>query len=531
MSATGTVGRYQILGELGRGATGVVYRAQDPAIGRMVAIKTIPLTATSPVDREEHLERLRREAQLSGRLSHPGVVTVYDFIENTESAYVCMELVEGESLAGALERRRRFSQQEVLQILRESAEALDYAHQQGVIHRDIKPGNILIREDGEAKITDFGVARAIADDATVTGTMHGTPAYMSPEQVHSRPAGGRSDQFSLGAVAYELLTGERPFPGDSMASIAYKVSSEPAVPPSILNTTLSPAVDGVFARVLAKDPTMRFASARDFVTDLGRSLAVTPGWEAKVRGECAANATTVSTPRLLRRRRNRSALYGTLAAVAIAGAILAIFWTASATRRPIAPDLAGIAKAPPPAPAEQKQPAALPPVPIIEPPPPSEIPIPAPAPLGRPSAEALQGMRYVYNVAIESVPGGATVHLDNLPLPVCVTPCRVALTPGMHSLKFERAGYRPRISELEVPGLSSVLVELEQREGTLLVKSKPPGASIFVDGRKWDQPTPTTLTLPVGLRQIVVRYEGFPTESRQVEIRDGALSTLEIDWR
>lgn len=530
MSMTGTVGRYQILGELGRGATGVVYRALDPAIGRMVAIKTIPITASSPQERELRLERFRREAQLAGKLSHPGVVTVYDLVENTDSAYLCMELVDGEPLSFALEAGHRFSQADVLRMLREAAEALDYAHQQGVVHRDIKPGNILVSAAGDVKIADFGVAKAISDDATVTGAMHGTPAYMSPEQMHSRPAGGRSDQYSLGVVAYELLTGERPFVGDSVASIGYKVGNEPPVPPSVLNPTVGSAVDATFSRVLAKDPTQRFASARDFVTELGRSLAASPGWEPKVRGECAQPGGGSSTSRrgFKRRRRRYTALYAAMVALGVAGLVAGVFWLAENARQPTIGTAKLRASLPAPAPAAQSEVA---PPPLIEPPKPSEISAPPPAPLDRPSAESLQGLRYVYNVAIDSVPSGATVHLDNIPMAICNTPCRVSVTPGMHSLKFDLEGYRPRISELEVPTLSSVFVVMERKEGTLLVKSNPAGAKVFVDGIEWGSVTPATLRLPVGARKITVSRDGYPDEIHEVVVRDGALATLDVLWK
>jgi serine/threonine protein kinase len=527
MSVTGAVGRYQILGEIGRGATGVLYRAQDPAIGRMLAIKTIPLSASSPEERELHLDRLRREAQLAGRLSHPGVVTVYDFLENTDSAYVCMELVEGESLARAMEARRRFSQADVLRILREAADALDYAHRQGVVHRDIKPANILLGAAGEVKIADFGVAKEVSEEATVTGTMHGTPAYMSPEQMHSRPAGGRSDQYSLGVIAYEMLTGERPFTGDSVASLAFKVGNESPAPPSALNPALSAEVDAVFARVLAKDPTMRFASVTDFVNALGRALAVSPGWEPKVRGECAARGAWLPGRLMKRRRKRYRALYSTAVILSVVGSIALFFWLAETSRRPTVST--AVPPVPtPPVPAVAKSDIAPPP--ILEPPPP---PAPAadPAGLERPSAEALAGMRYVYNVAIDSAPAGATVHLDNLPLPLCKTPCRVALTPGLHTLKFDYEGYRSRITDFEVPGLSSVFVVLEPKEGTVLIKSNPPGATIFVNGQEWESAAPAALRLPEGVHKIVLRREGFPDETHEVRVRDGALATLEVTWK
>ena len=140
-------------------------------------------------------------------------------------------------------------------------------------------------------------------------------------------------------------------------------------------------------------------------------------------------------------------------------------------------------------------------------------------------------MRYTYNVAIDSVPGGATVHLDNLPLALCTTPCRVALTPGRHALKFDHEGYRSRISDLEVPGLSSVFIVLERREGNVLVKSTPPGARIFVDGKEWESATPANLKLPEGVHKIIVRRDGFPEETHEVRVRDGALATLDVTWK
>jgi serine/threonine protein kinase len=191
------IGRYRILDELGRGATGVVYRAQDPAIGRIIAIKTIRLSDfTDASERERLRERLFREAQSAGMLSHPNIVTIYDIAEENGLAYIFMECVDGPPLEKVLNGAQPIPSENALSILRQTATALDYAHQKGIVHRDIKPANILIHERALAKITDFGVAKIMSQQMTQSGVMMGTPNYMSPEQVQGHAVDGRADQFS-----------------------------------------------------------------------------------------------------------------------------------------------------------------------------------------------------------------------------------------------------------------------------------------------------------------------------------------------
>src|SRR6202050_5384989 len=188
--------------ELGRGATGVVYRAQDPAIGRTIAIKTLRLSDfTDTTERERLRERLLRETQSAGMLSHPNIVTIYDIAEENGLAYIFMECVDGPPLEKVLNSQDPPLRGDVaLTILRQTATALDYAHKKGIVHRDIKPANILIHEDGTAKITDFGVAKIVSQQMTVAGTMMGTPSYMPPEQVQGAAVNGRADQFSLAVI-------------------------------------------------------------------------------------------------------------------------------------------------------------------------------------------------------------------------------------------------------------------------------------------------------------------------------------------
>ncbi|MBV8865405.1 MAG: serine/threonine protein kinase, partial [Acidobacteriaceae bacterium] len=214
------VGRYQIAGEIGRGAMGVVYKALDPAIGRTVAIKTIHLTDATEAERQSVGERLLREARSAGTLSHPNIVTVYDVLTQDEFAYIVMEFVPGPSLEEIIRQRQLPARDELLLYLRQVAEALDYAHRKGIIHRDVKPANIIISQPDPgaerppaerlAKITDFGVAKTISHEITQSGSVTGTPSYMSPEQIEGSVVDGRADQFSLGVVVYELLCGRKP---------------------------------------------------------------------------------------------------------------------------------------------------------------------------------------------------------------------------------------------------------------------------------------------------------------------------------
>jgi serine/threonine protein kinase len=291
------IGRYQILGELGRGAMGVVYRAQDPAIGRTIAIKTIRLSdLTDPGERERLRERLFREAQSAGILSHPNIVTIYDILEEGGLAYIFMEFVNGAPLEKLLTAAQSPDKNTLLSILRQTAGALDYAHKKGIVHRDIKPANIMIHEDGTPKVTDFGVAKILSQQMTQSGTMMGTPSYMSPEQVQGADVDGRADQFALAVIAYEMLTGERPFIADYLPSLLYKICREDFVPPQRLNTTLAPAVDGVFKRALAKEAKDRYPTCAECVDDLERACNMRTDWVPLARGTSLNMPTVGSRP-------------------------------------------------------------------------------------------------------------------------------------------------------------------------------------------------------------------------------------------
>src|SRR3984885_7326570 len=279
------IGRYLIVGELGRGAMGIVYRAQDPAIGRTVAIKSIRLLDLTDEDERERLrERLFREAQSAGILSHPGIVTIYDIAEENGMAYIFMEFVNGPPLEKMLRVEQTPDKGTLLSIFRQTAAALDYAHRKGIVHRDIKPANIMIHEDGTAKITDFGVAKIVSQQLTVAGTMMGTPSYMSPEQIQGGSITGRTDQFSLAVLVYEVLTGEKPFTAEYLPTLLFRIVREEPLPPQRLNTTLGPQVDQVLRKALSKKPEDRYETCVEFISALAVATNATPGWIRLPRG-------------------------------------------------------------------------------------------------------------------------------------------------------------------------------------------------------------------------------------------------------
>jgi serine/threonine protein kinase len=288
-------GRYEILTELGRGAMGIVYKARDPKINRVVAVKTFSLSGQPPEEELEYRERFFREAEAAGRLSHPGIVTVFDVGEEPETRcpYIVMEFVAGQSLDKLLLSRddRKLPADAALQIALELAEALDCAHGQGVVHRDLKPANILLTEDGHAKIADFGIAKLNFANATLAGRTLGTPAYMSPEQLNDEPVDGRSDIFSLGVILYTLLTGYRPFQGNSALTVAFKVVNRNPIPATILATELPPGLDYVISRAIAKDPSQRYQRGMEMVFDIQELREGREPWSKAKHPDSAPGAT------------------------------------------------------------------------------------------------------------------------------------------------------------------------------------------------------------------------------------------------
>lgn len=552
------IGRYRVTGELGRGAMGVVYRAEDPAIGRTVAIKTIRLNdVDDPKEREFLRQRLVREARSAGVLSHPGIVTIYDVQEHEGVGYVFMEFVDGPSLERVM-REHSMEPEQVISIIEQTAAALDFAHSRGIVHRDIKPGNIMLAQGNIVKITDFGVARFTSQQATLNGVVLGTPSYMSPEQITDRPTDGRTDQFALGVMTYQLLTGEKPFIGDSLASLMFKIVNDDLVPPQRLNPTLGPAADNVLKRVLAKDPAQRFGTCAEFARALRAAAEAQPSWHAMRQGavdqmetvaeSISAIAVPIPPPRVLHidepepeaapeaaaEPRQRSgwplviSFIGGITTIALlfVAARWLLFNNDSGSRQPVTvtaekpvneenkPSAMGPATAPPPQPPAAIDPGAKPPETA------TAVPSTSPGPA--------EGQDYVFHVA--TVPPGGRLIFDGTSNTACVAPCDVELPAGRHTLAVTLDGYRLQSRIFNLPQDKEVLIPLDRSLGTLTVRSSPSGATIVLNGQERREKTPASLTLPTGRYKLELIREGLRKQEHQIEVKDGVVANLDVTW-
>lgn len=263
-----TLGRYELLAELGKGAMGVVYRANDPLLDRLVAIKTVSMSL-DPQEMAEYETRFYQEAKAAGSLNHPNIVTIYDVGKSGNLAYMAMEFLPGDELRSLLAGGQPLPVARAVDISAQVAEGLAYAHQHGVVHRDVKPANIMLSVTGRAKITDFGIARMrSAEVKTQTGIVLGSPRYMSPEQVAGKRAEPRSDIFSLGVILYEMLTGRPPFTGEDVTSVMFQIMNLVPPPPSSINARVPEVLDFIVAKAIAKAVEDRYATADELAQDL-----------------------------------------------------------------------------------------------------------------------------------------------------------------------------------------------------------------------------------------------------------------------
>jgi serine/threonine protein kinase len=576
------IGRYQILGELGRGAMGIVYKAQDPAIGRTIAIKSIRLQElTDEAERERLRERLFREAQSAGILSHPGIVTIYDIAEEGGMAYIFMEFVNGPPLEKMLLTEQTPDKETLLSIFRQTAAALDYAHRKGIVHRDIKPANIMIHEDGTAKVTDFGVAKIVSQQMTQAGMMMGTPSYMSPEQVQGGAISGRADQFSLGVIVYEVLTGEKPFAAEYLPTLLYKIVREDPSPVQRLNPTLGPQVEPVMRKALGKTPDERYENCVDFINALATACNATPGWTPLPRG-ASQNMPTVGSgeglvaivepaavpamvkpleepapapppsqlpPLPQRRASSPREPSNVLRNVVLAAAGVAIACVAAFVA------IERFSEQP------RSDPPQQPPVTQSQPPPPpveevkKEVPAPgeAKADTAIPETPAKEEKKEEVKEEVKAIPAvrrdppsrtpvpsestfqlttnppGAEVIFDNDPATTCSSPCTVKLAVGRHTFVMRHSGYREAQKIIDTPRDTGLIVDLAKTAGTLSIISNPPGLAVIIDGQTQAQRTPATLSLPVGTHKVQVT-KGSDQQEFTVDIRDGILSSKFIEW-
>ncbi|HZF12956.1 MAG TPA: serine/threonine-protein kinase [Thermoanaerobaculia bacterium] len=267
------LGRYEILDEIGKGAMGVVYLAKDPLIGRLVALKTFRIGySVKDVEMEQFRARFMREAQSAGILSHPNIVTIHDVVEQGEEgmAFIAMEYVRGTNLKILLQREPALDLSYIAGLMEQIADGLDYAHSKGVVHRDVKPANIIITADNRVKITDFGIARIDTSNLTQEGQLLGTPNYMAPEQILGREVDHRADIFSLGVMLYEMLTRHKPFQGENLTVVSHRIVYDHFTPPKDYVVNLERGIEPILTRALEKDPGRRYQRAREMANDLSR---------------------------------------------------------------------------------------------------------------------------------------------------------------------------------------------------------------------------------------------------------------------
>lgn len=457
MEETSRVGRYQVERVLGKGAMGVVYLAFDPQIGRRVALKTIrPLEGTRPEEEREIRERFLREAQAAGKLLHPNIVTIFDVFEDRGVLYIAMEYVEGVLLDTFCVKKNLLPPARVFGLVDQGLAALEYAHRYGIVHRDIKPGNLMVVEGRTLKVMDFGLARQSGAHLTHSGEVIGTPHYMSPEQVQGQPLDGRSDLFSMGVVLYELLTGERPFQGDSVSTVVYRVVNVRPAAPRQVNPQVSEAVNAIVLKAMAKEPRDRFATAQEFREALRNPMDIPP----EVWSEAAATALPGEPPveTMLpppppstgaRRRKKghhlskRGVWLAVGAALLIAGGITAVSYFRG-QRGGSGP-------------------------PVVPPPSQEELPKP---------------------IEVVTSPRGAKLYLDGQPVDAVLLPPN---DPSEHVVTARLGCLSAKATVKSAPGMRSLYLKLEPGPFPFPVTSEPPGASIEVDGKPTGLVTPATL--------------------------------------
>jgi type II secretory pathway pseudopilin PulG len=555
------IGRYEIISELGRGAMGLVYKAKDPTIGRIVALKTMRLDVHG-LEAEDMLRRFRNEAQAVGVLNHPNVVTIYDAAEQDKIFYIAMEFIEGTTLHQLLTQKRVLSTEEIIRLSRQIGAGLDYAHSHGIIHRDIKPANIMITSNGTVKIMDFGIAKT-GGSVTSTGQVLGTPNYMSPEQVKGKTLDGRSDLFSFGVVLYEMLTGEKPFVGQNVTTIIYKIVNEQPTPPRDLDVTIHPGLSAIVSKALAKAPDDRYQSGADLVRDLesyksygtklGPTTPISSGTAAQgekttvlplklVSGSTARVPAPVPVaipdptptpapvkapvpmpqPAAAAKAKTKNIIIAAIAAAVVLGLAMAAYGyhRGQQARQLLAQKLLAQQEAQ----KRQLQAVADPPVikqadPVVDPKTPPVAKKSAISPIVKADPKKTKGKgkeevvpSHQGELKFVSQPEGARVEVDGWSEPSWVTPFTASnLAAGPHRVVFSKAGFSPETRAVEVTAgkSDSVAAQLRPAVSTLHINSTPLNAAIWIDGKDTGKTTPADINVEKGEHRILVRKQGY----------------------
>ncbi|MDH5511133.1 MAG: PEGA domain-containing protein [Nitrospinota bacterium] len=560
MNEYGALGRYEIIRQIGKGGMGIVLLGKDPRIDRLVALKVIHHKNFADPDHEaETVKRFHMEAKAAGKLSHHNIVTVYDVGDQDDVSYIAMELVEGRDLSSIIKERGRLSFQEATSVIVQVAMALSYSHDHGIIHRDIKPGNIMIDKAGVVKITDFGLARLQEAEAiTKAGHTVGSPLYMSPEQLQSGDIDFRSDIFSMGVVYYELLTGIRPFEGDSMSEVIDRIMDEEPLSVTTQVEGLPPRVNTILARMLAKSPRNRYQTAGAAARDVKNLLALPDPFKSMTESD--ARLTThfpgEMTPLqpFKKKVRPKPPTLRNLALAVILGALVALFGilvlggesdrtlrtkdalnkmgdeirevfsparpvqeqasqpdeTHMATQRPETEQpQPGQPEPAQPEPAQPEPAQPQPAVPVTSDPAPEPKPLPGPlAPPEVKPGKIILRSDVEGTVFIDGVEAGKTPVID------------YPVQKGDHTMEIRAEGYQLWKRSVKVIGGETLDFEasLTLAEGVLLVLSDPPGATVIFQ----DQPkgaTPVIITgLPLGIYQVRLEKNGYFPVTEQVRL-------------
>lgn len=575
------IGRYEIIEELGRGAMGVVYKARDPNIGRLVALKTMRLDVAG-LEHDEILRRFRHEARAAGRMNHPNLVIVYDAEESDGLFYIAMEYILGETLYSILARQKTLPVEQIIEYSRHICVGLDYAHSMGVIHRDVKPANIMITPQGTAKIMDFGVAKIGAASLTHDGTVLGTPDCMSPEQVQGRALDGRSDLFSYGVVLYQMVTGTKPFIAEDVTSVIYKIIHTHPASPRELDPTIHPGLSAIALKALAKNPDDRYQSGADLMHDLENYITVNSvalaaaersskfdlsppparthrpnsheesespskrgispwlkwgitflAWSIVVGAFLAPTPLRDKTRVLIHRAMvaaEQRAGQGRLAPLIKKVALLTEppMTTDVAPKQPVPLDSNTTADENPDAGPQPQTSSAQTDSnsPSTDNPAPAVTPMAAvPPTTADDSSDAVPINKDVGQATVQfnSVPPGANVEVDGHSESAWITPFVVVDVPvGIHKLTFTKTGYLIERREIEVgPGKSNYSVSLTAGGAILRISSEPKGAWITVDGNDTGRTTPTELQVASGEHRIFLSLDRYRPASISAKVQDG----------
>ncbi|MFN7996786.1 MAG: serine/threonine-protein kinase [Bryobacteraceae bacterium] len=508
------IGRYQIQGELGSGGMSTVYRADDPVIGRSVAVKIIRWEDSGSPEQQRQLEQsFQREIHSAGVLQHPGVVRIYDAVRQERTAYIIMELVEGQTLDSLFRSEPRPVIPFFLSVCRQTAAVLDFAHARGVIHRDIKPTNILVTPDGTTKICDFGIAKvsqAMTMVLSQTGVTVGTPDYMSPEQVLGKTLDGRTDQWSLAVVACMALSGLKPFRGDSFTDVMTQIVNREPQLPRQLNPGLPPDVDKVLARAFSKDPAQRFPNCTEFITALEaaytgaktQTIVLTPRQEAETEVLAPPAKRSLRIPLLI----------GAVVVLAALGAILALRHS-------------GAPAAPVSGPVTARSAPEVSPA-LVKPTPKADSARPARKEAARvPASAAAQ----VYTVHLNTTPPDAAIIIDGKTDETCQSPCESQLSAGRHSVLAKKDGFYPVMRDLVIgPDQADLSFSLVAMTGSMMLETTPSGASISINGEKRPETTPASIKVPVGQYKVTLGKEGYQPMEFNVSVRADQFSQTTV---